>query len=188
MSGPTARGRRGQDDAVELLERLANLREHDGQLAEHAGRLRALAGEEKRHGLRPTTPALACKKMPRGSSRLVLPCGDRRSRQRSFSRKSSCEAATIARRASAARAVPAARFPRLEERVRRGRRDAGRAPPSSAWPSSSSCATSPAGRFGLPDATAPPANRGSRPTGRSRRCGRRPRGRRGSWCRRSRRR
>ena len=63
----------GQEGAVEFLEGLAYLGENDGQFAEHAGRLGTLAGEQEGRRARPTRAARASKKMPRGSSRLVLP-------------------------------------------------------------------------------------------------------------------
>ena len=103
---PQRRAAPRPDHPLEFLEGAADLREHDGELAQHARRLAPWPG--KRNATRlPDHSGRAAKKTPRGSSNADRPAAIAPRAWISLSRRSSCEPVTIARMARSPRGCPA---------------------------------------------------------------------------------
>ena len=160
----------------------------DGQLAEHARRLGALAGEEEGHR-RAGPGGLGLEKNAAGIvERWLCPGRWPLCASRSFSRRSSCDVATMARRASPVESGLAARLSQARMSACDRSQRWGLAPPAERERELVELLGERLATIRLARPEARRANRGSRPTARTRRSGRRPRVRHGNWCRRSRRR
>ena len=126
-SGPERGPPPAAHGAVEFLERPADLGERHGQLAQHAGRLRALAREEERDP-RAGPRRLRREEDPPRVVELGPPLRDRIAASRSFSRRSSSELGDDRQGRATPRSAPALRAPIS---VCDRSRSAGRAPASS---------------------------------------------------------